>query len=545
VSASGESGQEPQSASAAHRTHHSRIPLVWIVPALAALIGVWLAVNTFLAHGPTISVTFLDAEGLEAGKTRLRCQSVEIGLVKSITLSSDRRTVSVTIATSGFAAPFFVSSARFWVVRPRLGATGISGLGTLFSGAFVAMDIGGSKKPARHFTGLETPPVVASETPGREFILQSADVGSLSVSAPAYFRRIPVGRITSVDLDPDGRGVTFRVFVDAPYDQFVTTETRFWHASGIDVELNSEGLQVQSQSVTAIIAGGIAFETPPDSEASPRAAEDTHFALARNRLMAMMPPDGPGESYVLVFRESLRGLAPGAVVDFRGIPIGEVIGLNVAYDQHTSEFVFPVRITIYPNRFWSRYAPGEARPDAQAHALVARLIGHGFRAQLRSASLLTGQLYIALDFFPRARTVVAHPELTPMPLPTIPGDLDELQRSVASVAEKLDRLPLEKMARDADAALASLNTALGTTNTVLGRINTDVVPEAKSALAQARAGLQGALSPDARLQSDLHDTLSSVTRAADSIRDLVDYLDSHPESLLRGKPRDPEKGPPR
>jgi paraquat-inducible protein B len=540
--------QEPGAelpATAAHRLHRSRIPLVWIVPAVAALIGLWLAVHAVLAHGPTVTVTFLDAEGLEAGKTRLRCQSVEIGMVKAITLAPDRRTVNVTIATSGFAAPFFVSSARFWIVRPRLAATGISGLGTLFSGAFVAMDIGNSKKPARHFTGLESPPVVASETAGREFLLQSADVGSLNVSAPAYFRRIPVGRITSIDLNPDGRGVTFRVFIDAPYDKFVTTDSRFWHASGIDVELNSEGVHLQTQSVAAILAGGIAFESPTNSDTAARASEDFRFTLWSNRFMAMMPPDGPGEAYVLYFKESLRGLSPGAVVDFGGIPIGEVAALNVAFDRRVGEFVFPVRVTIYPARLESRYLPGGPRPDAESHALVARLIARGLRAQLRSASLVTGQLYIALDFFPHTPAVAAHPELTPMPLPTVPGDLDELKRSLTSVAEKLDGLPLEKMAHDADAALASLNTALGTTNTVLGRINSDVVPEARSTLVQAREGLQGALNPDARLQSDLHSTLTSVTRAADSIRVLVDYLDSHPEALLRGKSKDPETVPPR
>jgi paraquat-inducible protein B len=536
-------GADPQP-TAAPRSHRSRIPLVWIVPGVAALIGIWLAADTILSRGPTLTVTFLDAEGLEAGKTRLRCQSVEIGVVKAVTLAADRRTVKVTIATAGFATPFFVSSARFWIVRPRLGTTGISGLETLLSGPFVAMDIGSSRKSARHFTGLETPPVVASETSGREFLLESPDVGSLNVSSPVYFHRIPVGRISSVDLNPDGRGVTFRVFIEAPYDRFVTMDTRFWHASGIDVVLNSEGLQVQTQSLSAILAGGIAFESAPDSDTAARAPQHFRFALARNRIVAMMPPDGAAETYVLYFKESLRGLSPGAVVDFRGIAIGEVAGLNVAYDRRTGDFVFPVRVNIYPARLQSHYAPGESQPDIQSHALVARLIAHGLRAQLRSASLLTGQLYVALDFFPHAARVAAHPELTPMPLPTTPGDLDELKRSLTSVARKLERLPLEKMAHDADAALGSLNDALGTTNTMMGRINSDVVPEAKSTLVQARVELQGALDPDAKLQSDLHTTLTSVSRAADSIRVLVDYLDSHPEALLHGKSKDSGGVPP-
>jgi paraquat-inducible protein B len=533
------SGADSLPTAIAHRAHRSRIPLVWLVPALAAVIGLWLAIHALLAHGPTITVTFLDAEGIEAGKTKLRSQSVEIGVVEGVTLDPDRHTVSVKIQTAGSAAPFFVSSARFWVVRPRLGATGISGLGTLFSGAFIAMDIGASRKQARHFTGLETPPAVPGEAQGREFILESADVGSLSVSALVYFRRIPVGRISSVSLNSDGRGVTFRVFIDSPYDRFVTTDTRFWHASGVDVEVNSDGIHLQTQSLSAILAGGVAFESPADSRITAGAPEDFHFTLASNRFAAMMAPDGPPETYVLYFNESLRGLSPGATVDFRGIAIGEVAAVNIAYDRRSDQFVFPVRVNIYPARLQSRYAPGDTRPHARAHTLVARMIAHGFRAQLRSASLLTGQLYVALDFFPRAPKVVARPELTPMPLPTTPGDLAEIQASVASVAQKLDRLPLEKIARDADAALFSLNTVLDTGNNVLGRVNTDIVPEAKSTLEQARATLQ----PNGTLQGDLHSTLTSVSRAADSIRVLLDYLDSHPEALLRGKPADSRETP--
>jgi paraquat-inducible protein B len=527
-------GIEPLSTAVARPSHRSRIPLVWIVPAVAAVIGAWLAIHALLDRGPTITVTFLDAEGIEAGKSKVRYESVDIGDVKAITLAPDRRTVSVTIETAKFAAPFLVSDTRFWIVRPRLGASGVSGLGTLLSGAFIAMDVGKSKEEARTFAGLERPPAVAEGARGRQFVLSSPDLGSLAVSSPVYFHQVQVGQISAANLNPDGHGVTLTLFVDAPYDRFVTQNTRFWHASGVDVEVDSRGVHVQSESLTTILAGGVAFEAPADSVSVAPSSEDSHFKLAPNRLAAMREPDGITETYVLYFNESLRGLAAGATVDFRGVEIGEVVGLNVAYDRQTEKFLFPVLINIYPERFRARYTKEGDRPLTQSHTLVARMIKQGFRAQLRSASLLTGQLYIALDFFPQAAKVAALPDLTPMPLPTMPGNLEQVQASIISVAHKLDQLPLDKIAHDIDVTFVTLNRALG-------NVDADILPEAKSTLSQARQTLlqtQQTLAPEASLQSDLHSTLSSVGRAADSLRVLADYLDKHPESLLRGKSED-------
>jgi len=526
-----------------HRSFRSRLPLVWLVPMLAALIGGWIAVRSILGQGPTITVTFVDADGVEAGKTKVRYKSVDVGMVKTVALAPDLRTVDVTIAMAKFVKPLLVSGTRFWIVRPRLGATGVSGLGTLLSGAYIGMDAGISHEPARKFAGLETPPVVAGGTAGTQFVLHSPDLGSLSIGAPAYFHHIQVGQISSLALNPDGHGVTLTLFVNVPYDRFVTDDTRFWHASGVDVALDSTGVHMQTESLTAILAGGVAFESPAGSTATAPAAPDSHFHLATNRDGAMKAPDRVVESYILYFEESLRGLAPGATVDFRGVDIGEVVSLKVEYDRAQEKFLFPVLINVYPERIRARYRTNGDRPQTAAHPLVARMIEHGFRAQLRTGSLLTGQLYIALDFFPRSAKVTPQPELTPMPLPTIPGNLEQLQNTFVSLAHKLDQLPLEKIGRDADEALVSLNRTLGSTTGLLGKVSSEILPDAKSTLTQARLTLaqtQQAVAPETSLQNDLHTTLTSVSRAADSIRVLADYLDKHPEALLRGKSEDPK-----
>ena len=531
----------PEAAPHRQRRESWRLPLVWIVPLVAAIIGGWMAVHAILERGPVITIAFADAEGVEAGKTKVRFKSVDVGIVRRVSLAADHRTVKLLVDMDKSTAPFLVRDTRFWIVRPRLGASGVSGLGTLFSGAYVAADLGDSKEGAREFTGLETPPIVTKDTQGTQFVLVADDVGSLSVGAPAYLRHIEVGQVSAVSLNPDGRGVSMTLFVNAPYDRFITEDTRFWQASGVDVVVDTSGVRVETESLSTILAGGIALETPSDSTTTAPASGGTAFRLMRDRAAAMKSPDRLVETYVLGFDESLRGLAPGAVVDFRGVEIGEVVRVNVEYDPKTHKFVFPVLINVYPERFRSRYTEGTARPERKSHELIASMIEEGLRAQLRTSSLLTGRLYIAIDFFPKAARIAAQPELTPMPLPTIPGNLEEIQNTIVSIAHKLDAIPLDRIGRQTQTALKDLSGTLGSVDRLASNFDAQVTPEARAALVQATltlASTRDAVAPDAALQNDLHSTLNSIGRAADSVKTLADYLDQHPEALIRGKAKD-------
>jgi paraquat-inducible protein B len=228
-----------------------------------------------------------------------------------------------------FAEPFLVEGTHFWVVRPRLGATGISGLNTLLSGAYISMDVGETSIAEREFAGLEAPPVISREMSGRQFILETSDIGSLAVGSPVYFHHIQVGQISAVTLNEDGRALTLQAFVNAPYDRFVTQHSRFWQASGIDLAFDAAGVHLQTESLSTILAGGIAFESPNDSTAIGPANSNTKFRLAPNRNLAMKSEDRLVKTYILYFDESLRGLQPGSTVDFRGVEIGEVTALHV------------------------------------------------------------------------------------------------------------------------------------------------------------------------------------------------------------------------
>jgi paraquat-inducible protein B len=533
-------GQDDFPEAVAVRRSRWRVQLVWLVPLVAVLIGGWLAAKSILEKGPTITISFITGEGLEAGKTKIKFKNVDIGVVNSVVLSPDHKRVIARAELSRDASSMLADDTRFWVVRPRISGGSVSGLSTLLSGSFIGMDIGAKAATRRDFVGLESPPVFASGVPGREFVLKSADMGSLDVGDPVFFRRLQVGQVTSYALDPDGTGVTLHVFVNAPYDKYVTDNTRFWHASGVDVSLNTTGVTVNTESLVSILIGGLAFQDPPatgeKTDVAAEAAAQHEFQLFSDRAEAMKRHDNIVDTYVLNFTESVRGLSVGAPVDFRGIVVGEVTAIYTRFDPVTKQFSIPVEVHIFPERFTSRFESGKkgGRITSDHQAFTDSLIAHGLRSQLKTASLLTGQLYVAVDFFPGAPKAAIDWSKNPPELPTVPGNLQGLQDSITGLVAKLNKIPFEGIGKDLKKTLADAGNLLNT-------LNTQVAPEAQSTLAAARATLDSAntaLQPDSALARSTVDTMRELSRTAASFRTLADYLERHPEALIRGKTED-------
>ena len=516
--------------------------LIWLIPIVAALVGVMLVARILMERGPEIVLTFKTAEGLEAGKTAVKYKDVQIGLVQSLRLARDRSHVRVLVQLNKEAEGFTSEDSRFWVVRPRLDTSGISGLNTLLSGAYIGADAGVSKETSGEFKGLEAPPIVTRDDSGQQFLLRAADIGSLDVGSPVYFRRIKVGQVAAYELDGDGRGVTLRVFVNAPYDKFVGVNTRFWQASGIDAQLSASGFTLRTQSLATILLGGIAFQAPDDAM-GPLAKENTAFMLAADETTAMKEPDGPSQTLLMYFNQSLRGLVPGAPVDFRGVVIGEVKSIGVEFDRAEREFRMPVLVQIYPDRLRRRSVDrtNEKEPRFSQQERLRFLTEKGLRAQLRNGNLITGSVYVALDFFPKAPPAKIDLTKSPIELPTMANSLDEIQSQVQEIASKLNKVPYEQIAQDLRTTLATLNKTLTATEQTVSRINNDVTPELAAAMKDVRKTVNSAertLADDSPLQQDTRQMLQELTRAAGSVRVLTDYLERHPESLLRGKPDD-------
>ena len=536
----------------ARRAHYS-LWLVWLVPLVAVVIGVYLGARSILNRGPTITIYFHNAESIEANKTHIKYKDVDVGIVRRVTLTKDHREVEVTAEMRGNSGieNLLVTDTRFWVVRPRVGAAGVSGLGTLLSGSYIGMDAGRNTSEKREFEGLDVQPAITADVPGREFTLVADDLGSLDIGSPVYLRRVPVGQVLAYTMMPDGRHIRFAIFVTAPYDRFVSAHSRFWHASGVDVDLGAQGLHVQTQSVVSVLAGGVAFQDLPDADNAlgtpPEAAERTQFTLFAQQSDALKLPDSQGFDYRLLFASSVRGLAVGAPVEYRGLPIGEVtrIAVDGSGGEANPEPMIAVDVRVYPRRLptTNKSGPEDMTQDDQRKR-VDPMIRRGFRAQLKSGSLLTGQLYVSLDFVKNAPA--AHIDWSPTPpvMPTAAGSLDSLQDFLASVAKKLDAIPYDQLASDLHRSLADLDVTLKHADDLVQHLDTGVVPEAKNTLAEARKAVDDLRKTlgtvDQTVGPQATNALNEVTKAAASLNGLADYLKRHPESLLKGKPEDPK-----
>jgi paraquat-inducible protein B len=525
----------------------SRISVIWLVPLVAAIVAIGIAVHRILNEGPIISILFKSAEGVEAGKTFIKYKDVKIGQVTAVELHADYSKVMVTARIDKHAEGLMVEDAKFWVVQPRITLSGVSGLGTLLSGNYIGFEKGKSQERQRRFTGLEVAPVITIDQPGRQFLLTADDMGSLGVGSPLYFRRLQVGQVMAYDLAANGKDVTIRVFVDAPYDQFVTPGTRFWNASGLDVSLGAGGVDVRTQSLVALLIGGVAFETPTSAVPDEPADADSRFTLYSDRATAMKQPETIARHYLVYFGESMRGLSAGAPVTLLGLPAGEVTKVGVDLDPKTLVLRGRVEIVSYPERIVARLhsaqtSAGEdiVRNKQQSHALFQRLVEErGLRAQLRSGSLITGQLYVALDFFPDADKAEVDWSTEVPVVPTVPSILPDLEAKVTGILAKLDKFPYEAIGTDLEKTLETLNDAIE-------HIDVGITPGLKSAIAKLRGVLATAnrvlkdtdatlLGKDAPGQLELRDAMQEVARAARSVRVLSNYLERHPEALLRGK----------
>lgn len=513
--------------------------LIWLIPALAAVVGLSLVINNWLQAGPQISISFQSAEGLDAGKTPVKYKNVVIGRVNKIQLSGDRSHVLVRVALEKSAEGFATKDTRFWVVRPRIGLGGVSGIDTLLSGAFIGADVGDSQEPEDEFKGLELPPAVNHGAPGRSFMLHSDDLGSLDIGSPVYYRRIQVGRVASYEMDKDGKGVSLHIFIDGPNDRFVTRSSRFWNASGVDVSIGANGLKLNTQSLATVLAGGVAFQDPPGPHDSTPAAEDAAYKLFDDQATAMAPPDGEPHYIRMRFEQSVRGLAVDAPVEFLGINIGKVVSVRLDYDEQKQRFPVLVGAVIYPQRLGAAYDKLEALAKANGEnpdlsQMVGHLVEHGLRAQARTGNLLTGQLYVALDFVPRTPKVAFDPTTRPLTIPTVPGSFDKLQEQMAGIVDKLAKVPFDSIGQHLDHSLAGLDATLR-------QVNGQTLPALKDTLhgvQQTMGTANDALSAGSPLQQNLGATLEQLQRMARSLRVLTDYLGAHPEALIRGRGAD-------
>ena len=539
-----------------------RVSIIWLVPIVAIAIGAWLAWDTLSKEGPTITVTFDTASGLQAGQSQLKYKDIVFGTVKSLKLSKDLNHVVLTIETTHDAEPLLTEGTVFWVVKPRLFAGNISGFETLVSGSYIGMMPPASPgKAKREFTGQEDPPILSAHIPGHTFLLKSPRLGSITVGSPIFYRGLNVGEVLGWDVAHMAESVTLHAFVRAPYDGYVHDETRFWDASGLSVKLGSSGVQVQVESLRALLFGGVAFETPTTEENAATAGENHEFPLFADR------EDADNASYtrmvagISYFNSSVGGLAKGSAVTIHGLKVGEVTDVRLAVDKAKGTIIAVVRYDVQPERVVG-IGQREYKTDEEA---VTAMLGRGLRASLQTASLITGQQTVALDFVANAPPVSVETMGSDFVIPTTEGGgFAGLASSATEVLDKVNTIPFAQIGTSLKGILASVDnategpqlkeavgnlaTTLAAAHDLVQKIDTGAGPAAKR-FPEIAAELQTALATvnklagsvdagygdDTRFHRDLDRLLVQTDEAVRGVRALADLLAQHPEALIKGR----------
>lgn len=509
--------------------------LVWLIPLVASVIGLSIVWHDWSNRGPTISIRLDSASGLEAGKTQIKFRDVVVGTVTNIRLSDTGDEVLVDAELNLDAKGLAKEGTQFWVVRPTIGLSGVSGLSTLLSGVYINADTKTFKSNAPeklNFVALTEPPAIASDRPGARFKLRSDTLGSLGPGAPIYFLRIPVGVVTKYELEPNGTFVDIEVFVDAPYDKYVGGNTRFWNESGVYVNVGSEGLTVSTESLVSVLAGGLAFGN--FGPAIPLANNQT-FKLYGNKVAADEVPVGLAVPVTMKFYQSTKGLEAQAPVTFQGVEIGIVNAADLDFDIYKGEFFTHVKATLYPARLGSVFQTMQRanKTVEQATESLAMMVKRGLRAELKTASLLTGSLYVSMSLVRDAPPVKEVVATVPLEMPTIAtSDLEDIQKQIASIVDNINKIPFEQLSADLSNSLKEL--------TELGKsLNNTLAPELSAVLKDLQATLgqvDGFLGASNDLPAQLDSSLKEVDKAVRATKALIDELRAQPNSIIFGEP---------
>lgn len=569
-----EQDQTPAIPEPATKQQSRGISVIWLVPLVALLISLWLAWHHYASLGELITIRFESAEGLAAGKTPVRFRNVEVGKVEKIQLDDALTGVIVSVRMANDTDRYLNEKTRFWVERPRIGLAGISGLGTLFSGAFIAMSTTAHEEArvVTSFTGLDEPPLTPEAVPGIRLVLTSKTGSAVTAGTPLFYKQVQVGQVESRELSSDGQVISYGIFIEAPYDTLVNSQTKFWQMGSFSVDFGAAGISLDMEPLAVLLSGGIAFDTPKYLRKSSPAIPGSRFNLYASRHEANFNASASENAlgFVMHFDESLRGLTIGSPVEFHGVEVGYVADISIAREQKGRRLSVPVLIFIEPERF------GTGSDKEALQQLLHNSVRRGLRARLQTASLVTGQLFIELiiDKSAGPATIIAN---EPWPeFPTIPSPFGQIIENISVVLEKLERLEIEELVTSANlllkdvnalvrvpedselgsdpearrAALAEapvtqmvmrVNQALEALNPILESDGARNLPDdlgrsmrqLNNSLVLVKRLLEGdsARSP---LYYEISTTLEELKRAAQSIRTLTETLDEKPNALIFG-----------
>ncbi len=510
---------------------------IWLVPIVALALGIWMMIYTLQSQGPEITISFLTAEGLEAGKTKIKLRNVDVGMVEGVRLGDDLESVVVTASLEKEATPLLRDDTQFWVVRPRIGKAGVSGLGTLLSGAYIQLAPGEGVPGKRRFTGLEEPPVTPAGTPGVRVRLTATRAGSVSAGDPVLYKGYSVGRVETEMLDTDAQLMRYEVFIDAPFDELLSMSHRFWDTSGLSIRAGADGVEFDSVALETLLFGGVEVGLPEGVSRGRPVEADATFKLYSSYADVKQRPYRHSIAYVVRFLQSVRGLAPGAPVEYRGIRIGEVQRVMVTELGQSAEGggqPIPILIHLEPARL---ELEDSLEGSENMRTIVETAVAGGLRATLSTGNLLTGSLFVSFDFYPDAERAEMGTFADLRTIPTIESGLAGIEQRLTTFLDKLNDLPLEGAVAEAQQTLASIDRLVG------GEGMQELPATLDATLVELRGAL-ASVSSDSELQVRLLPLISELDRTLASLRGVLDTLNEQPNALIfnrayREDPRPP------
>lgn len=526
------------------------ISTIWIIPILALVMGIWMLYQHISSTGPEITLKMQTAEGIEAGKTEIRALNVKVGTVTSVTLSDDYNSILVTARMQKDAERMLKEDSRFWVVKPRIGREGVSGLDTLLSGSYIQLQPGHAEKQQDKFTVLDVPPVAPPDAKGLRVVLTNQEAGKLSVGDPVIYKGFTVGRVESTTFNVKTRQALYQLFIFSPYNGLVSTRSHFWLSSGVDLQMNAEGFNLKFGTLESLVTGGVTFDIPTGMDAGQPITEPlTQFRLFDDQKQVREGLYDDYLEYVVLFDESVRGLKAGAPVEFRGLRIGTVMRVPMRMPKPAEDFSpsqIPVLIRIELGRVYDSF---EQVPVTELKAKLHEEFKRGLRATLKTGNLLTGALYIDADFYPKAKAVQSDDFEGYNVFPSQTGGFAEVQKQVTDLLQKLNELPVDKTLESLNATLqtsqktlASAERVASSLETLLNQKDSQSLPsDIRASLKQIQSTLDG-FGPNSTMYSDLQATLNEFEQAMAEFKPVMSQLKTKPNSLVFGKPaaQDPE-----
>ncbi|MDN6321799.1 MAG: intermembrane transport protein PqiB [Halomonas sp.] len=525
----------------AKTSRQTRLSPIWVVPIVAIAIGLWLVYDNYASRGTQVTLTMESAEGIEAGNTLIRSRNVEIGRVQSVRLSDDLSHAVLTARIQPEVEDMLREDTRFWVVKPRIGREGISGLGTVLSGAYIQLEPGTEEAPRREFPVSDIPPVAPAGQAGLRLSLTSQLGNSLRVGDPVSYQGYTVGRIEENSFEPESRTMRHQVFIEEPYTNLVTDSTRFWTSSGVDFRLDANGVRVNVESLEALLGGGVTFGVPEDLPMGQPVEANTRFTLYADENTAREGTFNRYLEYVLLADETVRGLSKGAPVEFRGVRLGTVAAVpwNFTAPQPDSRarFAIPILIRIEPQRLGIENSDIDLE---EWEARFQRMFGLGLRASLKSSSLLTGALFVDLNFQRDLADEYAAERFSDRAVfPTVPGGFAQIQAQVTDLLDKLNALEVEPLLTGLDRNLQASESMLNEVrevSTSLNQLLNDPETQAvggnlNATLEELRSTLQG-LSPSSPAYQELTTAIERLDRLMRDLQPLTCTLNDNPRALL-------------